>query len=223
MAILAEGADKTFRIQAFLLLALMFLGSHEIGQASDCVARATSLARKARLGSFDACNSQGSATTLRRACVRRTWWELCTIDALLALLEARPPELMTRSPHNLPIVLCADTCYEAGDLGITQPTYADFERQLFLQGTAAFPSHFYRIEAANLARRICHLFKRDDADLQELEATRNEIASWPYNLPDSSFTSSDSLEDPDQILLQARLFFQVASIFLNFPGQTFRH
>lgn len=72
MAILAEGADKPFRIQAFLMLALVFLGSHEMGRASDCVSRATSLARKARLGSFDACNSQDSATTLERGCVRRT-------------------------------------------------------------------------------------------------------------------------------------------------------
>jgi hypothetical protein len=217
MAISAEGADIVFRIQAFILLALVFLGSHEMGRANDCLARAASLSREARLDSSDACNSQDSATTLQRECARRTFWELYAVDSLLALLEARPPKLKTQSPQNLPFVPQADSSYEAGDLGTAQRSYADFERRLFLQDTVAFSSHFYRIEAANLVRRVCPLFTSNDADLQELEATGLEIASWFYNLPDSSFTSPESPEDSDQILLQAHLLVQVASIFLHFP------
>jgi hypothetical protein len=219
MVISAERAAILFRTQAFILLALVFLGSHEMGRASDCLGRAASLARDWQLGSFDTCNLQ-SATALERECARRTWWELYTVDALLALLEARPPKLPNQSPHNLPSVPCADTSYEVGHTDIAQaaqPTWADFERRLFLQDTVVFSSHFYRIEAANLIRRVCPLFTRNDADLQELEATGNEIASWLYNLPDSSFTSPESSEDSDQILLQAHLLVQVASIFLHFP------
>jgi hypothetical protein len=217
MAISAEGADVVFRIQAFTLLALVFLGSHEMGRANDCLSRAASLASEARLDSFDACNSQDSATTLERECSRRTWWELYTLDSILALLEARPPKLKTQSPQNLPFVPRADSSYEAGDLGTVQRSYTDFERRLFLQDTVAFSAHFYRIEAASLVRRVCPLFTRNDADLQELESTGNEIASWLYNLPDSSFTSPESPEESDQILLQAHLLVQVASIFLHFP------
>ena len=217
MTISADGADVIFRIQAFILLALVSLGSHEMGRANECLVHATSLARGARLDSFDACNSQDSTATLQRECARRTFWELYALDGLLALLDARPPKLTTQTPHKLPLVPCTDSSYEAGDLGIAQPTWADFERRLFLQDTVAFSSHFYRIEAANIIRRVCPLFTRNDADLQELEATGNEIASWLYNLPDSSFTSPTSPEDPDQILLQAHLLVQVASIFLHFP------
>ena len=217
MAISAEGSDEIFRIQAFILLALVFLGSHEMARASECLGRAASLAREAKLDSAEACISQDAPTTLGRECARRTWWELYTVDALLALLEARPPKLATRSPHDLPFVPRAETSYEAIDLGKAQPTYADFERRIFLQGTTAFSSHFYRIEAANLVRRVCPLFTRNDADLQELEATGNEIASWLYNIPDSSFTSPESPGNCDHILLQAHVLVQVASIFLHFP------
>jgi len=217
MAISAEGADVILRIQAFVLLALVFLGSHEMGRANDCLGRAASLAREVRLDSLDVCNLQGSATTLERETARRTFWELYAIDALLALLEARPPKLTTSSPHSLPSVPCADTSYEAVDLSSAQPTWADFERRLFLQDTATFSSHFYRIEAANIVRRVCPLFTSNDADLQELEAADNEIASWLYNLPDSSFTLPESPETSDQILLQSHALVQVASIFLNFP------
>ena len=217
MAISAEESDPIFRIQASILLAFVFLGSHEMSRTSDFLGRAASLAREARLDSVDACNSLDSATDLERESARRTWWELYTFDALIALLEARPPKLTSQTPHNLPFVPCADASYEAGNLSTAQPTWADFERRLFLQETVAFPSHFYRIEAANLVRRVCPLFTRNDADLQELEATGNEIASWLYNLIDSSFTSSDFPEESDQILLQAHLLVQIASIFLHFP------
>jgi hypothetical protein len=217
MAISAEGADVIFRIQAFILLALVFLGSHEMGRANDCLDRAASLSREARLDSSDTCNSQDSATTLQREYARRTFWELYAVDSILALLEARPPKLKTQSPQNLPFVPHADSSYEAGDLGTAQRSYADFERRLFLQDTVAFSAHFYRIEAANLVRRVCHLFTRNDADLQELESASNDIASWFYNLTDSSFTSPESPEESDQILLQAHLLVQVASIFLHFP------
>jgi hypothetical protein len=223
MAISAEGADVILRIQAFILLALVSLGSHEKGRANDCLGRAVSLAREARLDSFDTCNSYGSATPLERECARRTFWELYTIDAILALLEARPPKLMTSSPHSLPFVPCADTSYKASDLSLAQPTWADFERRLFLQDTVAFSSHFYRIEAANIVRRVSPLFTSNDADLQELEAADNEISSWLYNLPDSSFTSPEFPEGSDQILLQAHLLVQVASIFLHFPAPIFHH
>jgi len=217
MTISAEGSDKIFRIQAFVLLALVFLGSHEMGRTSDCLGRAASLAHEAKLDSVEACILQDSATTLDRESARRTWWELYAVDALLALLEARPPKLTTQSPHKMPFVPCADNSYEATDLGKPQPTYADFERRLFLPNATSFSSHFYRIEAVNLVRRVCPLFTRNDADLQELEATSNEIASWLYNIPDSSFTSPESPEESDQILLQAHLLVQVASIFLHFP------
>jgi hypothetical protein len=217
MAISTEETDIIFRIQAFILLALVFLGSHQMGRANDCLDRAALLAREARLDSFDTCNPRDSATTLERECGRRTFWELYTVDGLLALLEARPPKLATKSPRNLPFVPCADSSYEAGNLGLAQPTWADFERRLFLQDNVTFSSHFHRIEAANLVRRVCPLFMRNDADLQELEATSNEIASWLYNLPDSSFTSPESPEDSDQILMQAHLLVQVGGIFLHFP------
>ena len=215
MVVSAEGANVIVRTQAFILLALVFLGSHDMGRANDCLGHAASLAREARLDSFDACNSQDPASTLEQA--RRTWWELYALDSILALLEARPPKLTTQPPHNLPFVPCADSIYEAGDLGMAQPTWAEFERRLFLPDTVTFSSHFYRIEAANIVRRVCPLFTRNDADLQELEATGNEIASWLYNLPDSPFTTPESPEDSDQILLQAHLLVQVASIFLHFP------
>lgn len=213
----AEAAVNTHQIQAFVLLALVFLGSHDMSRASDCLERAVQLAQEAHLDSLDVDCLQDPSTAMQRESLRRTWWELYAVDALLALLESRPPKLATQSPTVLPRVPCADDFYELGDFSRPQQTYADFESRFFLAESTQFSAHFYRIEAVDIVRRVWPLFTRNNADPHEMEAVDNAIASWPYHLPDVSCSISGIPGDSDPILLQAHLLVQVASVFLHFP------
>lgn len=211
-----EGADSTCRIQALIMLALVFLGSHEMDRANDCICHAVSLATEAKLDSMDA-HLQSTAQSLEQESLRRTWWELFTVDALLALLQGRPPKIRSSDPNTLPSVPCAEILYETSDLTRRQPSYAEFERRFFLQPPGEFCSHFYRIEAVITLRRVQPFFTGDNVDPQELEAVRNAIASWSFHLPDSSFDLARFPGEFDHMLLQAHLLVQVASIFLHFP------
>lgn len=216
MIISAGDADNGYRVQAFILLALVSLGSHDMSRANDCLDHAVSLAMEANLDSLDS-RSQGTPPSIMHESLRRTWWELFTVDALLALLQGRVPRITAANPDTLPYVPSAETLYEVGDLSSRQPSYAEFERRFFLQQHGEFSSHFYRIEAAFIVRRVRPLFTGDIVDPQELEAVCNAIASWPYHLPDSSFALSKPPGYCDQMLVQANLLVQVASIFLHFP------
>lgn len=213
----AEVVVNTHQIQALVLLALVFLGSHDMSRASDCLGRAVQLAQEAHLDSSDVDCLQDPSTAMQRESVRRTWWELYAVDALFALLESRPPKLATQSPTVLPCVPCADEFYELGDFSRPHQTYADFESRFFLPESIQFSAHFYRIEAVDIVRRVWPLFTRNNADPHELEAVDNAIASWPYHLPEVSSSLSGFPGDSDRILLQAHLLVQVASIFLHFP------
>jgi len=220
MVVSAGGAaDNSYRVQAFVMLALISLGSHDMSRANDCLGHAFSLAIEAKLDGLDRLlqGTVGTTSNVKQESLRRTWWELFTIDALLALLQGRAPLITDSDPNTLPYVPYAEALYEAGDLSSRQPTYAEFERRFFMQQHSEFCSYFYRIEAVLLVRKVRPLFTGENVDPQELEAVCNEIASWPYHLPDSFFALSEPPGDCDQLLIQAHLLVQVASIFLHFP------
>ena len=216
MARSSEGVESSHRLQAFVLLALTSLGSHEMDLANNCLDHAVRLATELKLNNLESC-SPCSFSRAKQESLRRTWWELFAIDALLALLQGRAPKITSSHPETLPYVPLADDLYEAGDFDTRQPTYAEFERRLFLRQPDKFCSHFYRVQAVLIMRRVQPLFTDHHVDLRELEAVCNDIASWSYHLADSSFALSDSLEDNDEVLIQAHLLVQVASIFLHFP------
>lgn len=217
MAITAGAIDSLHRIQSFVLLALVFFGSHDMSRANDCICRAVLLAQEAGLDRLDSDPLQHSHTPMQQESARRTWWEVYMVDALLALLESRPPRLATQTPAVLPRVPCTEEFYELGGDTGPQQTYADFESRYFLPDPVQFSPHFYRIEAVNIVRRVGPLYTRDHTDPQELEAIGSMIASWSYHLPESSFSSPGSPGELDRILLQAHLLVQIASIFLHFP------
>jgi hypothetical protein len=216
MAQSAEGAESSIRIQALILLALISLGSHEMDHANTCLDHAVALATEIRLDSLES-HTSNALSNIEQESLRRTWWELFSLDALLALLQGRAPRITASNPHALPRVPLADKLYELGEFNNRQPSYAEFERRLFLRQPSEFCSHFYRIQAMFIVRQVQPLFTGRDVDPEELEAVCNDIASWSYCLDDSSFALPGSLEDYDQILIQAHVLVQIASIFLHFP------
>lgn len=216
MAVAAGGPDASHRMQAFILLALVSLGEHDMDRANECLEHAVSLATEADLVSLDRCSDSTLSITQHES-LRRVWWELFAVDALLALLQSRPAKIVTRDPHTMPHVPRADVLYEASDLSTRQPSFAEFERRVFLPQPGDFCSHFYRAEALLMLRRAQPLFLGENVEPQELEAVCNAIASWSYHLPDSSFASPDDLEESDQMLIQAHLLVQVATIFVHLP------
>jgi len=212
----AEGAESSARVQASILLALISLGSHKMDHANKCLAHAVSLAAETRLDSLES-HMPNALSSIKQESLRRTWWELFSLDALLALLQGLAPRIAASNPHTLPRVPLADKLYESGVFNRRQPSYAEFERRLFLRQPGEFCSHFYRIQAIFIVRQVQPLFTGRDVDPEELEAVCNDIASWSYCLDGSSFALPGSLEDYDQILIQAHVLVQIASIFLHFP------
>lgn len=131
MAQSAGRAESSARIQALILLALISLGSHEMDHANKCLDYAVLLAAETRLDSLES-HTPNALSNIKQESLRRTWWELFALNAVLALLQGRAPRIAASNPYVLPYVPLADEFYELGEFNRRQPSYAEFERRLFL-------------------------------------------------------------------------------------------
>ncbi|CAK1360928.1 uncharacterized protein RHO25_005451 [Cercospora beticola] len=213
----ASDADSGHRIQAFILLALIFFAFNEMAQVSDCLERAAVLACQSRIDALDEFSSREHVSSLRRESLLRTWWELYTVDALAALLKGVQPTLKTRCIDALPTIPCTEAQYETGEPAAQSTSYTEFERRTFRSDSPTFSSHFYRTEAVGILRTVLPLYTRDNSNAQDVEAASMSVASWTYRLSETSYPFSESLLECDQLLIQAQMLVQVASIFLHFP------
>jgi hypothetical protein len=172
------------------------------------------------LGMNDPAFAQANAhqSPLVEESLKRTWWELYTVDVYLTAVNRRSThETASARPH--PLLPCAQKVYESGQCGpsnhLTLRVFEDrvFSRDLDLN----FPSISYRIEAVRIVGRVLSLAANDGATPDSIQALDNALASWKHNLPACKIDMVDSSGEVDLMLFQARCFISCASIFLHFP------
>lgn len=209
------------RIQALLLFTLVFMGVENMGHADECIAQAASLAHNSDLRSTDTNLSMSVSSpsqSVKEESLRRTWWELYTVDALLALLRHRSPAFPYTTNHRMPHLPRAEELYDSDQLANAQLIpYADLELRTLAIPMHQISSYACRIEATDIVRRVCLLFIGQESDLDAMETISDLIAAWNFNLSAASFTSPNLPGMVDNLLLQAHLLVQVAALFLYFP------
>lgn len=215
----SRGAHNVHRkVQALLLCALVTSSaSKQSSPADEYITKAAQMACAANLHCLDTNFAHESTRSIRQESLRRTWWELYIVDAILALLRHRPPSFLSISSSCQPFMPSSESQYETGELSTDKLTYADFENRILMQTPPGFPSYCYRIHAAVIIRRVCPLPTGSDLDPDDLEAADQAKAAWNLDSPKPSFVSRDSSGEVDYMLLQAHLLVQVAAIFLYAP------
>lgn len=206
------------QVQALILCALVTSSaSKQSSLADEYITKAAQLACASNLHCLDTNAAHESTRSIRQESLRRTWWELYIVDAVLALLRHRPPSFSPASSSYQPFMPCSESQYETGELSTHNLTHADFENRILVQTPPEFSPYCYRIHAAVIIRRVCPLPTGSDPDPDNLEAADQAIAAWNLDSPKASFASGESSGEVDHMVLQAHLLVQVVAIFLHAP------
>lgn len=215
----SRGADNVHhQIQALILCALVISSaSKQSSLADNYITNAAQLACASNLHCLEINVTHEAAWSIEQESLRRTWWELYVVDAVLALFRHRPPSFPSASLSSQPFMPCSESHYETGKLNSDNLSHTDFENRVLMQTPPEFSSYSYRIHAAVIIRRVCPLLMGGDLDPDELDAADQAIAAWNLDSPKASFASCDTSGDVDHMLLQAHLLVQVATIFLHVP------
>lgn len=205
------------RVQALVLYAIILHACQQPREAVACIARAASIALHLGMNEPTFAREKSAGSPLVEESMRRTWWELYTVDIYFAAIH-RLPTHHTASAKPLPFLPCAQVEYEAGRCDPNPATLAAFEDRVFSpQPQASYASLCFRIDAIRLVGRIVITASQDDACSDSIQALDNALAGWDYNLPFACRDVVSPSGDVELMLFESRCFIACASIFLHFP------
>jgi hypothetical protein len=205
------------RVQALLLYAIVLHASQHAKEAGECVSRAATIALQLGMNEASFARANSANSSVLEESLRRTWWELYTVDVYFAAIHRRPA-FETSSAKSFPFLPCTQSLYEAGQCERTPPTLRAFERRVFsVDSNISFSSSCVRIDAIRIVGRVLALAPNTDAHPDSIQALDNALTSWEYNLPPLCTDVVDSSGEVDLMLFEARCFILCASVFLHFP------
>ncbi|KAK5713274.1 hypothetical protein LTR17_017689 [Elasticomyces elasticus] len=223
-ALATPDAQTVHRVQALILYATILHARHEPHHAQTVILRAATIALALGMDSLSFARDNAAGNPLVEESLRRTWWELYTVDLYIAALHRQPTcgtkgaRKSSAKDYCLP---SSQSFFEAG-LGDAYPLtmLRTFEDRAFASNSTRMDldpdssSHGYRVEAIHLVDRVICL--SETASTDKIEATDAALAAWRlHNSSSASLVSPGG--DIDPLLFQAHFFLHTASIFLHFP------
>ena len=212
-----------FRVQALLLHAIALYSINEQSEAQKFLESAVDLANILGMNRYSFATSHAGGHPLLEESFRRTWWELFFIDGMFAALEQRASfrcntvELKAGLP-------CEDPTFLSGTGFPTPPTLAQFDNRVFEDEEISFSSYCYRIEAVRILARVLAVAEDPDVDKDEFTAVDNALAGWRYHLPTckADIARTQNAGEPDELMFQAHLIINNATITLHLPRSNLR-
>ncbi|KAF7717753.1 Fungal Zn(2)-Cys(6) binuclear cluster domain-containing protein [Penicillium ucsense] len=204
------------KVQSMLLLAIVLHSRNERDEARDCLNTAidTSLELGLNQASFAETASHGDP--IRAESLRRTWWELFVIEGLLTALGLQQVYRTNLVPPEVPLP-CEERIYQDGLAPPTPVTITQFDARVFADDERDFSSYAYRIEAVRILARVVATQEMVEGQQDQVEAIDARIASWFHHLPESKSELMRPDGSVDEIMFQATMIVNGASIYLNFP------
>ncbi|KAM0696687.1 hypothetical protein Q7P36_003936 [Cladosporium allicinum] len=205
------------RVQALVLYAVTLHSLQQPKEAISCITRAASIAFQLGMNEPSFARTNAANSALVEESLRRTWWELYTVDVYISAIH-RHPTCATARTNPLPLLPCAQSMFDEGQCDPNPPSLRAFENRVFsLDPRNNFSSMCFRIDAIHIVGRISALAATGDASQESIQSLDNAIASWEYNLPPLFTDVVGPSGEIDLMLFQARCFISCASIFLHFP------
>lgn len=203
------------KVQALLLLSIVLHSRTEHVESEICLAAAVDLAFELGLHRATYAETASPNDPIRAECLRRTWWEVFVIEGLLTSFGKQ--RICRTALVTLEVPLpCEESTYQEGlTLPIPQ-TITQFDARIFSDEEREFSSYAYRIEAV----RILHwtLTNREPVGCQQriTEAVDARITSWFHHLPSAKAELLRPDGSVDEIMFQAIMIVNSASIHVNF-------
>lgn len=211
-----EQAASVEKVQALLLLAIVLHSRNERKEAGGCLASAVDLAFD--LGMHEASYAEivSNGDPIVAECLRRTWWELFVIEGLLTALGVQSVFRTNLVRLDVPLP-CEERIYQDGLTPPPPPTIDQFDQRVFADEERDFSSYCYRIEAVRILGRVVTTQQMIEGQQDHVEAIDARIASWFHHLPESKVELLRPDGSVDEIMFQATMIVNGASIYLNFP------
>ncbi|KAK3051797.1 hypothetical protein LTR09_007097 [Extremus antarcticus] len=212
-----------YRVQGLLLFSIALHSINEQAQAQTYLSNAVDLANVLGMNRYSFAAQHGEGNPMLEESFRRTWWELFFIDGMFAALQQRSwfrcntVELKAGLP-------CEDPIFLAGTGFPTAPTLSQFDNRVFEDEDINFSSYCYRTEAVRILARVLAIAEDPDVEKDEFTAVDNALAGWKYHLPPckADIARTVNAGEPDELMFQAHLIINNATIMLHLPRTNLR-
>lgn len=214
-----EQEPSVEKVQALLLLTIVLNSRNERQEAGALLARAVDLSRELGM------HRQSFAETMtddpiRKESIRRTFWELFVVEGMMTALGMRTIFTLGELPVLEVPLPCEERIYQDGLIPpLYPPTIQQFDDRVFADEDIPFSSYSYRIDAVRILGRVVKLSNSNSGQQhqEEIESVDARIASWFHHIPDSKMELMRPDGTMDEMMFQARMIINGASIYLNFP------
>lgn len=214
---LSDDTHKTpFMVQARLLFAIALHGRNEIKEAQATLSQAVGLALEIGMNERGFATTHGRQQIVEEESLRRTWWELYIVDGIMAGFW-RKSEFSNHYFTADVLLPCEESIYMDAACMPNPPTVAQFDNRLFSDDEKQFSSFCYRIEAVRILARVLALAGSSEVHQDQVQAVDNALAGWAHHLPPAKADIINIFGEVDEILFQAHMIIQYATIFLHFP------
>lgn len=203
-------------VQSLLLYAIVLHARNQMQDALIVLNRAIDNALALRLNQAESACYRDCNDPVIEESMRRTWWELYITDGYLAALH-REASFRCDLVISSTLLPCEESAFTQGIIPIDPPSLIELRERLFAAEEISFSSFCYRIEAVRIIGRLLAVAGSLEATLDSVQAVDNAIASWKLHLPDNKSGILDDLGQVDQMMCQAHMLVNLASILLHFP------
>ena len=204
------------KAQALLLLAIVLHSRNERAEAGECLAVAVELTFQLGLNRGDAAITMGGGDPVREESLRRTWWEMFIIEGMLTALGVQRVFRCNSLPLEVPLP-CEDRIYQNGLPAPPPPTIQQFDERIFADEERDFSSSCYRIEAIRILGRVVAVQDMIEGQQDHVESIDARVTSWFHHLPESKSELLRPDGSVDEMMFQATMIVNGASIYLHFP------
>lgn len=205
------------KVQALLLLTIVLHSRNERQEAGTLLAQAMDLAYELGMHRRSFAETRAEEDLIRQESFRRTWWELFVIEGMLTALGVRASFTASTIPLEVPLP-CEERIYQEGLYPpASPPTIAEFDDRVFSDEDIDFSSYSYRIEAVRILGRVVSLSESVTGQQELVESVDARIASWFHHIPESKMELMRADGTIDEMMFQARMVINGASIYLHFP------
>lgn len=185
-------------------------------EAMHAVTRAADLAIELGMNHADFAATHAHGDAVYEESLRRTWWELYVTDGYLASLH-RHNNFKSNNVVSTTLLPCEESAYNDGSIPSNPLSLDQFDGRLFSDEEWHFSSFCYRIDAVRILARVIAVSSTNEAHADAIQAIDNAIAGWKVHLPNDKASILTHSGETDEMMFQAHVFIQCASIFLHFP------
>ncbi|KAJ5239028.1 hypothetical protein N7468_003647 [Penicillium chermesinum] len=211
-----EQPSSVEKAQALLLLSIVLHSRNERSEAAECLSTAVDTAFELGLNQASFADIASNGDPIRAECLRRTWWEIFVIEGMLTALGVQKVYRTNQIPLEVALP-CEERIYQEGLTPPPPPDIAQFDGRIFADEEHDFSSYAYRIEAVRILGRVVATQNVVEGQQDQVEAIDARIASWFHHLPESKLELMRPDGSIDEIMFQATMIINGASIYLNFP------